>query len=357
MALDVLSRRHMVRTLVCAALFVFAIAHSEPSRAEDPRAAAADHYARGIELAGQGLYAAALEQFNAAYTASPHFAVLYNIGQAQMALGRPLEAIEALTKYLRDGADQVPLSRREQVQAQIGLLESRLAELSVTVDRVGAVVRVDGRDVGSTPLFQPIRLAAGVHTVTAALPNGPQLTRDVPLRESERQTMALTFGVALQPPARTPAISEAPETASPAGSLLLSTSPGPPAEPWYLRGRTMRGMAYVLTGMGVLSAGAAVGVYLANRGQYDDWKAGNAALQNDSVGSAAYMAQATSNNARASSLNNANHAIVGLSIAGGVLAAVGVTLFFVEREHRHESGHLSFGVGDRGANLGWRLTW
>jgi len=346
-----------LRTLLCTALLLVAIGRAEPSRAEDPRTAAADHYARGTELAGQGLYAAALEQFNAAYTASPHFAVLYNIGQAEMALGRPLEAIEALTKYLRDGADQVPLSRREQVQAQIGLLESRLAELSITADRVGAVVRVDGRDVGSTPLFQPIRLAAGAHTVTAALPNGAQLTRDVPLRESERQTVELTFGAAPPPAARTAAISEAPDTSSPGGPLLLSTSAGPPPEPWYFHGKTMRRMAYVLTGVGVLSAGAAVGIYLAKRGQYDDWKTGNTALQSDTLGSAAYMAQATSNNAQASSLNNANHAIVGLSIAGGVLAAAGITLFFVDRAHRRETGQLSFGVGDRTANLGWSWTW
>jgi hypothetical protein len=357
MALDVLGNRSIVRTLVCTALILFGIAGAEPSHAEDPRAAAADHYARGIELAGQGLYAAALEQFNAAYTASPHFAVLYNVGQAQMALGRPLDAIEALTKYLRDGADQVPLSRREQVQAQIGLLESRLAELSITADRVGAIIRIDGRDVGSTPLFQPIRLAAGLHTVTAAIPNGPQLTRDVPLRESERHTVELTFG-SLPPPAAAAATISGPSNASaPAGPLMLSASPGQPLEPWYFRGKTMRRIAYVLTGVGVLSAGAALGVYMANRGTYDDWKTGNAALQNDTSGSAAYMAQATSNNAQASSLNDANHAIVGLSIAGGVLAAAGVTLFFIDRAHRREAAQLSFGVGDRAANLGWSWTW
>ena len=230
-----------MRILVCAALLLFAIARAEPSRAEDPRTAAADHYARGTELAGQGLYAAALEQFNAAYTASPHFAVLYNIGQAQMALGRPLEAIEALTKYLRDGADQVPLSRREQVQAQIGLLESRLAELSVTADRVGAIIRVDGRDVGSTPLFQPIRLAAGTHTVTAALPNGPQLTQDVPLRESERRTVELTFGILPPRPASAAAISEAPDPSPPAGPLMLSKSAARRPSPGTSRARRCGG--------------------------------------------------------------------------------------------------------------------
>ncbi|MES1207482.1 MAG: tetratricopeptide repeat protein [Pseudomonadota bacterium] len=343
-----------MRVVACSLLFVALLVGT--SRAdEDPREAAAVHYARGMELASQGLYEAALEQFNDAYTASPHFAVLYNVGQAQIALGRPLEAIEALTKYLRDGADQVPLSRREQVQAQIGLLESRLAELSITVDRVGAIIRVDGRDVGSTPLFQPIRLAAGAHTVTAAIPNGPQLSREVPLRESERRTVELTFG--RPPPAAAPAISETFNGGTPAGPLTLSATAGAPPEPWYFRGKTMRRMAYVLTGAGVLSAGAALGVYLAKRGQYDDWKTGNATLQNEMVGSAAYMAQATSNNAQARSLSTANHAIVGLSVAGGVLAAAGVTLFFVDRGHRREAGQLSFGVGDRTANLGWSWTW
>src|SRR5690349_18009259 len=125
-----------MRPLTCGVVVVlFATLAASTSRGdEDPREAAGARYARGIDLANQGLYEAALEQFNAAYATSPHFAVLYNIGQAQIALGRPIQAIEALSKYLHDGADQVPLSRREQVRAQIGLLESRLAELSIATD-------------------------------------------------------------------------------------------------------------------------------------------------------------------------------------------------------------------------------
>jgi hypothetical protein len=243
------------------------------------------------------------------------------------------------------------------VQAQIGLLESRLAELSIAADRVGAIIRVDGRDVGSTPLFQPIRLAAGLHTVTAAIPNGPQLTRDVPLRESERQTVELTFGNLAPPAAAAATISEPSNVSSPAGSLMLSASPGPPLEPWYFRGKTMRRMAYALTGVGVLSAGAAVGVYLANRGQYADWQAGNVALQGDTKGSAAYRTQATSNNALAGSLSSANQAIVGLWVATGVLVAAGVTLFVVDLGHRSETSQLSFGVGDRSAKVAWGWKW
>jgi tetratricopeptide (TPR) repeat protein len=342
----------MVRTILCSLLFVALLAGT--SRADDgPREVAAAHYARGMELATQGLYEAALEQFNDAYAASPNFAVLYNVGEAQMALGRPLEAIEALTKYLREGADQVPLSRREQVQAQIGLLESGLAELTVSANRQGAAIRVDGRDVGRTPLFQPIRLAAGAHTVTASLANGEQITRDVPLKESERQTVQLTFSSPL--PAHSAGV--AGEASSSESSLILSVPAGSPAEPWYYRGKTMRRMAYVLAGVGVLSAGTAVGIYFAKRGQYSDWQAGNVELQADTMGSAAYMAQATSNNSLAGSLSSANAAIIGLSIASGALVAGGVTLFFVDRAHRREAGQLSFGVGDRAANVGWGWTW
>jgi hypothetical protein len=360
MAFRMLSRWPVVRALICGALVVVTIAHAETSQAQDPRTAAGDHYARGIELAGQGLYEAALEQFNDAYAASPHFAVLYNIGQAQMVLGRPLEAIEALSKYLRDGADQVPLSRREQVQAQIGVLESQLAELSITTDRPGAAIRVDGRDVGRTPLYQPIRLAAGTHTISASLADGSQVTRDMTLRESERQTLELTFAGA--PPAASLAASVsggALAATSLSEPLLLSAPANPPVEPWYYHGKTMRRMAYVFAGVGVLSAGAAVGVYLWKRGQYGDWQAGNAALQGpgDATGSAAYMAQATSNNALAGSLSNANDAIIGLSIAGGVLAAAGVTLFLVDRAHRRDGGKLSFGVGDRSGSVAWRWAW
>jgi PEGA domain/Tetratricopeptide repeat len=342
----------MVRAVLCSLLFITLLAGT--SRADDdPREAAAAHYARGMELATQGLYEAALEQFNDAYAASPNFAVLYNVGEAQMALGRPLEAIEALTKYLREGADQVPLSRREQVQAQIGLLESRLAELSITTDRSGAAIRVDGRDIGRTPLFQPIRLAAGAHTVTASLPNGEQITRDVPLKESERQTVQLTFASLL--PARPAGVAD--EASSSESPLVLSIPAGPPPEPWYYRGKTMRRMAYVVAGLGVLSGGAALGVYLSKRGQYSQWQAGNAALQGDTVGSAAYMAQATSNNALAGSLSSANDAIIGLSVAGGVLAAAGVTLFLVDRAHRRETSHFGLGIGDRAANVEWKWTW
>jgi tetratricopeptide (TPR) repeat protein len=318
--------------------------------AETPREAAAAHYARGIDLANQGLYEAALEQFNNAYVKSPHFAVLYNIGQAQIALGRPLDAITALSKYLRDGAEQVPLSRREQVQAQINLLESRIAELTIAADTTGAVIRVDGREVGRAPLFQPIRLAAGPHTVTATLANGAEVTRSVVLGEAERQRLQIDLAAVAPKPAPPPA----PSVVTEAPTLLSQAAPPEPPRP---RGETMRRASYILAGAGVLAGGAALGVYLANRDTFADWQAGSERLQKLSQGTATYQMQATKNNELASSLTTANHTILGLSVAGGALVAAGATLFFVDRAERRRTGELSLALGGGSANVAWLCRW
>ena len=341
---------------ICRALALLVILHAGTSRADDdPREAARAHFARGIELAKQSLYEAALEQFNDAYAKSPHFAVLYNIGQAQMALGRPLEAIEALTRYLREGADQVPLSRREQVQAQIGLLESRLAELSITTNPAGATIRVDGRDVGRTPLFQPVRLAAGTHAVSASLPDGAQVTRAVTLAEAERQRLELDLTAATTAAKPPPALALA--AAPPEVPARVAERPSS-ADADARDAITMRRTAYILAGAGVLSGGAALGVYMWNRGRYDDWRASNALLQTQMPGSAAYRARATANNALAESLTTANHAILALSIVGGALIAAGGTLFLVDRGRNRRGGELSFGWdGGSSANVGWSAVW
>ena len=107
-------------------------------RADDPRGEARAHYAKGLELAGQNGYEGALREFNAAYAISPQFAVLYNIGQAHIALGHTGEAIEALTRYLRDGGNRISPTRRTQVERQIVGLRSTLPNPEVTSEAEAA---------------------------------------------------------------------------------------------------------------------------------------------------------------------------------------------------------------------------
>jgi len=119
----------------------------------------------------------------------------------------------------------------------------------------------------------------------------------------------------------------------------------------------MRRTAYVLAGAGVVAGAAALGVYLSNRDRYADWQEGNDRLRQLTPGTASYHALATANNDRAATLTTANHAILGLSLAGGALVAAGATLFLVDRAERQRTGELSVGWGRESVTVGWSLGW
>ena len=154
-------------------------------RAHDPREVAGEHFARGFSLASHGDFEAALREFNDAYAASPHFSVLYNIGQAQVALGRPVNAIETLTRYLDEGGDEIPPARQRQVATQIAALEAALGHLAIRTDQPGVRILVDGRNVGRTPLPRSIDVAAGQHEVSASYDGSKATTRAVTIGQAE----------------------------------------------------------------------------------------------------------------------------------------------------------------------------
>ena len=294
---------------------------ARPGWADDPRGSARAHYARGLELASQNGYEAALREFNEAYAISPQFAVLYNIGQAHVALGHSLEAIEVLSRYLRDGQDRLPPGRREQVQAQIAHLRADLASalpasspeaeearaaaaasaraaagvadaateigarpltrtgtLSVRCAEPGLKILLDGQNVDPTSATRGLPVAAGPHrlALTAQGRRAPEQSLDVPAGAT-----AIVVCQNLPPaPAEHPRVSiDGPPVFSnvlthdgpPVFSNVIS---GPPASPSVVEhpkppGVRASTVGYALGGVGVVLGGAAVGVYLWNRGQYD----------------------------------------------------------------------------------------
>ncbi|HEY3493792.1 MAG TPA: PEGA domain-containing protein, partial [Polyangiaceae bacterium] len=242
----------IIELLIVAAVVAGVVTAAPSVRAEeDPRRAARAHYEQGLALANRGAYEAALREFRSAYEKSPQFAVLYNIGQAEIALGHPLEAIEALSRYLRDGGNQVPAERRKQVEAQIALVEALLAELVITSSEPGARVSVDGRELGSTPLSAAVRVTTGPHEISLFFPGAEPVSRNVTLSEGERR--ALHFDRPAPPPPQEPI---APPATTPARCAEPTPAPRPvPVAEARSGARTTVG--YVLVGTGVaLGAGA-----------------------------------------------------------------------------------------------------
>lgn len=292
--------------------------------AETPEQAASTQFARGVELASKGDFERALRAFDEAYAASPNFAVLYNIGQTQVALGRPLEATATLSRYLREGQDAISPERRKQVEDQLGLLASFLIDLDVTANP-GASIRVDGREVGRAPLAEPVRLTAGPHTMTAH------------------------FDVAPAPASPPPADNA---STCPTGEVRAEGHTPRPSE----RSAIRRALPYALAGAGVALGAGALGVYLWKRGDYDQWQTGESRLRTETPGTATYQARAAENQRLAAELSTANDTIAGLSLAGGALLVAGAAFYFLDSTTVDSGPTLAWGPG-ASVVTGWGGTW
>ena len=336
-----------------AALSAFAAARS--ARAEDPRGDARAHYAKGLELAGENGYAGALREFTEAYNISPQYAVLYNIGQAHIALGHTAEAIETLTRYLHDGGGRISPERRAQVERQIAWLRSEPP--SATAPSEAGAERAEGEAGPVTPEPAPapeppagtltvrcsdprLRLTLdGQHLDLAAsarglsVPAGPhRLGLSIPGRRSEEQNITIPEGTATVLicedlfPAFVPAGPQPVAVGPPVFSAIAANAATPT-----IHARTV---GYLLGGLGVAIGGTAIGLYVWNRGQAQDAQAEYRNLPTGGINDPSFHDLAVQYNQNADAVRRDDAFAIGLGVVGAGLVAGGIYLLW--REHRHQ---------------------
>jgi len=120
-----------------------------------------------VELVRKGELDAAAAEFEEAYRLSPNYSVLYNLGQAYSMLGRPIQSVNALEKYLELGGDRVDATRRRQVLETIARNNDRIGSCELSIAPQNATVTLDGRAVSADEFGRPMRLSVGMHTLTA----------------------------------------------------------------------------------------------------------------------------------------------------------------------------------------------
>ncbi len=151
-------------TLLCAVVPSVALAQ-QAVPTEAVRQEARDRFDRGLKLFNDGDNPGALAEFKRAFELIPNPLVLYNIGLVYSAMGRPVEAVDALDKVL---ATEGALSGERLARARQSRDDqaARIAKVSV-VTNVPATIEVDNVEVGTTPQTTPLRVAGGVHVVGA----------------------------------------------------------------------------------------------------------------------------------------------------------------------------------------------
>lgn len=123
-------------------------------------------------------YEEAYHEFAAAYAESPSWKILGNLGLCAMKLERDGEAIDAFSKYLAEGGDEIDAEERRQIQTDLDALRAGAVTFTISLSEPGALI-IDERVPNRGPLvvnhYGPvegtltIRVRAGLHRVRARL--------------------------------------------------------------------------------------------------------------------------------------------------------------------------------------------
>jgi tetratricopeptide (TPR) repeat protein len=317
-----------VRFWLALASVSLALAHPALAEEQDNKALARQHFQRGVELANANNYDESLREFSRAYELSPHYSVLYNIGQAHVALGHAAQSVEALKRYLAEGGANIALERRQAVEADVIRQLAATGTLDVRVDVAEAGVAIDGAPRGRSPLAEPFRLDVGAHRVEVSLTSG----------EHQEQTISVAAGQNQVADFRLRAEPARPSALGAPRLEARAPPPAPPAPPSSTSGGDRSTVGLVLGSVGVGLGGAALAHFLWNRGRYHDWQSKYSR----------YFELPTSENRRdanelAESIQRASAVTLGLTIGAGLALGGGTLVVLVDGSKNRTTGStLSF---------------
>jgi len=158
-------RSRTFATALCSALCLFVSSAAFADEPQPNKAEAARRFDRGLQLFNEGDNAGALAEFKQTYAIMPNPIVLYNIGLVYAAMGRPVDAVDALGAVV--GSASLSPEQRERAQSTLSDQQARIGRVSVTTVPDGARIDVDGVEVAKTPLLAPLRVAEGSHVIGA----------------------------------------------------------------------------------------------------------------------------------------------------------------------------------------------
>jgi hypothetical protein len=126
------------------------------------------HYEDGVRAAKLALWAKAHESFLKAWKLEQHYQIAANLGRAELKLKKYRDAAEHLAYFMREAAN-VSADERKVAQAMLDEARTNVGSLTITVDRAGAEVLVDGITIGKAPISHEVFVEPGARSVAARL--------------------------------------------------------------------------------------------------------------------------------------------------------------------------------------------
>lgn len=127
---------------------------------------ASKHFQRGVDLYNDGDFRGALVEFKKAYATWPRANVLYDIGQTEYQLLDYAGALKTMERYLAETGASAP--HRQEVEATVEVLRTRVGRVLLTTDGGACDVTVDDQPAGTTPLDGPLLVSVGPRKIALA---------------------------------------------------------------------------------------------------------------------------------------------------------------------------------------------
>lgn len=307
----------MRRTLIATTMALATTAASGVALAGDAATAEA-LFRQGRQLMDKGDFAAACPRLAESFAQDPATGTLLALAMCQEKAGQTASAwatySDVVARAKRDGRADRESAARERMQA----LEPQLSRLSIEVDATaaavaGLTVTRDGVAVGKGAWGTPTPVDPGDHVIEASAPGRR------PWKATVKVGASADSQVATVPPLEAEAGAPAPGPV-PAASATVATG-GPAATDAGPSGGTLRTVGLVVGGVGLVTLGVSgyFGLHAKSLNS-DSERAGHCDANN--------TCDAAGLEKRNDAVSASQVATVTL-IAGGVLAAAGVTLFVV----------------------------
>jgi len=160
-------KRHLT-FFACGAVLLAAtsaLAQAKTAPLSDAAAKAESERAgkEGERLLAQHDAAGAVSELGKAFNLSKNPRFLLPLGLAFAEAGRPLDALDALGRFLKE-SPTLPDQKRREIGGKLGVMLDQVAgTVTVEASRQNAQIKLDGRVIGLSPLESPLRLNPGKH--------------------------------------------------------------------------------------------------------------------------------------------------------------------------------------------------
>lgn len=161
-------RAAAVAIALCAALFTTTTLAAPKPLAQSLSGQARADYDSGRMLFGDNDYKAAALKFRSAYEQAKDARLLWNIAVCEKAQRHYARVQELVERYIAEGQGVISPAERHDADELLKTVEPLVVRLRISADQPGALVTVDGEEIGTTPLDAPIRVDVGTHKITLA---------------------------------------------------------------------------------------------------------------------------------------------------------------------------------------------